>query len=402
MLVQSVFALLFIYVYVPYPAVGIHTRTATLPDLTEWLNSNGATVHPGMTVGPFEHGGAKIRGVFDSEDLASDTTLLVIPRKLAMELSHFPTFFKADLPSTTNCQKAIGTVESLQGMRFAAAIASEVRKGKASFYYPWLKQLPSLEDFYSFLPVLMEESVYQDYAPLPVMAKVEQMQDDMYIYRKCLEEWKVVEGSPVGQLSWEEFLHALILLNTRSFGLDGGRTLVLVPLADMLNTVANSGLNVQWEHTSDTFTLRAHGPVASGAELYEGYCNGCNNTVLMNAWGIYLEDNPNRCSRGGHLCLGEKGAHLRSVTEAALQTEGSASENWLSPRCKANVLKLPQGPLRCSLARLSWETCAAEWSAESTHASSSVSFGQAHPEIAKHAHTSTATDFSVAALRGHR
>lgn len=400
MLVQTVFALLFIYV--PYPTVCSHTHTAALPDLTEWLNTNGATVHPGMTVGLFEHEGAEIRGVFDSEDLASNATLLAIPRKLLMELSHFPTFSEADLPSTSTCQKATGTVESVQAMRFAAAIAWEASKGKTSLYYPWFKQFPSLEDFYSFLPVLMQESVYEDYAPLPTMVKVAEMQDGFHLCRKCFEEWKVVKGSPVRQLSWNEVLHGMILLNTRSFGLDGGRTLALVPLADMLNTVANSELNVQWEDTSDTFTLRAHGPVASGAELYEGYCDGCSNTVLMNGWGIYLEGNPNRSPHGGQFCLGDEGAHLRSVTEAALQPEGSASENWLSPRCKANVLDLPQGPLRCSLARLSWETCAAEWSTESAHARSSLSFGQAHQEIAKHAPTGAAREFSVANLRGHR
>lgn len=100
MQVHSVVALL--YIWFVFPIVCSHVRSAALPELMEWLVANGAKVHQGMTVGFFEHGGAKIRGVYDSEDLAANTPLLVVPRTLAIELSHFPAFSSAGLPSTTS------------------------------------------------------------------------------------------------------------------------------------------------------------------------------------------------------------------------------------------------------------------------------------------------------------
>merc|ERR1719478_1642380 len=44
----------------------------------------------------------------------------------------------------------------------------------------------------------------------------------------------------------------------------------------------------------------------------------------------------------------------------------SSSDNLLSPRCQASVFSTHQGPLQCSLARLTWEYCAAAWGLAST------------------------------------
>lgn len=318
-----------------------------------------------------------------------------------MELSHFPRFATVDLPATRSCIEATKTVESLQAMRLAAAIASEVSKGTTSFYYPYLKLLPSLQEFHSFLPVLMEESVQKDFAPLPIMAMVQAMQATFDLHRKCFENWKVADRSPVEQLSWDEMLVAFIWLSTRSFGLDSGRTLALVPAVDIVNTGLNAQLNAQWIPTADAFTLHADRRIAAGTEIYQGYCNNCNNTMMMYGWGVYLETNPNPSQRGDQLCLGERGEHLQRVAEAALQTEEAAAKDWLSPRCKAEVLETPQGALRCSLARLSWETCAVDWAAKSTRVHSSVtSFSQAHPIIAKHAPFDVAMELPAGSLRG--
>lgn len=399
MQVHSVVALL--YIWFVFPIVCSHVRSAALPELMEWLVANGAKVHQGMTVGFFEHGGAKIRGVYDSEDLAANTPLLVVPRTLAIELSHFPAFSSAGLPSTTSCQKATGTVEALQGMRLAAAIAWEASKGDASLYHRWFKLLPSLPEFHSFLPVMMEKSVQKDYASLPIIAEVAEVQAGFEFSRRCFEDWKTVEGSPVKQLLWGNVFLALLWVNTRSFGFDGGRTLALVPAADMFNTGSNSELNAEWIAAEDTFALHSDRPIAAGAEIYEGYCNNCNNTLMLRGWGIYFEKNPNPSRSGGQSCLGAAGAHLKSAAEAALQTQEAAPDNLLSPRCKANVWDMPQGPLRCSLARVAWEMCAADWAAElaSVH-SSAASLGQTYPLISRHAQSSAATELSARGLRG--
>lgn len=50
---------------------------------------------------------------------------------------------------------------------------------------------------------------------------------------------------------------------------------------------------------------------------------------------------------------------LWPVTHVALELGGGAVRG--APRCKAEVFSSDQGPMRCSLARLSWEYCAHEW-----------------------------------------
>mmetsp|Transcript_110688 Transcript_110688/g.174461 ORF Transcript_110688/g.174461 Transcript_110688/m.174461 type:complete len:404 (+) Transcript_110688:77-1288(+) len=395
--------LTFLHLFLIYLAERSHARESKTPAVMQWLTEKGATVHQGMTVGNFDHGGAKVRGVFNADAVLANTTLLVIPRNLLIELSHYPMFSSAALPSTMSCQKAAPTVEALQGIRFAAAIALEISKGQTSFYYPYLKLLPSLQDFHSFLPVLMEQQVQNDYSALPIMAKVKEMQTGYDICRKCFQDWKSAQESPVKQLRWDDVFLGFILSQTRSFGLDGGRTLALVPVADMLNTGMNSELNAQWISTANSFTMHADRPFAAGTEIYDGYCDNCDNALMMIGWGIYLESNPNPSQRGGQSCFGEEGARLKRVSEAALQTKESAAENWLSPRCKASVLDMPQGALRCSLARLSWETCAAEWADDFHHGHlSSLLFNHSYSIISKHAQTNAAKSRATMSFLGHK
>merc|ERR1719478_222159 len=45
----------------------------------------------------------------------------------------------------------------------------------------------------------------------------------------------------------------------------------------------------------------------------------------------------------------------------------SSSDNLLSPRCQASVFSTHQGPLQCSLARLTWEYCASSWGLASSN-----------------------------------
>merc|ERR1719311_1197284 len=90
----------------------------------------------------------------------------------------------------------------------------------------------------------------------------------------------------------------------------------------------------------------------------------------MKVWGIYLEDNTQKVADATRADCRQ----LRRATEDALDLGapgcaasgcGTGEARLTAPRCRAATSKSPeQGPLRCSLARLAWESCSASWDHE--------------------------------------
>merc|ERR1719313_1516254 len=78
---------------------------------------------------------------------------------------------------------------------------------------------------------------------------------------------------------------------------------------------------------------------------------------MLQVWGIYLEDNPNKLKTG---LSAEECAKLKKPALRALNVT-SLSQGWTAPRCHMATLKEKAGPLRCSMARLSWEYCSGSW-----------------------------------------
>jgi hypothetical protein len=135
----------------------------------------------------------------------------------------------------------------------------------------------------------------------------------------------------------------------------------LIPASDLMNT--GMQLNTNYHYNKTHFVVSVKGQVAAGAELYDAYCSSCDNKAMMSIWGVYLEDNNNKVQRAGLSC-NEK---LRNATQSALDHTNARSQRefyqnrWKAPRCKTETFQQSQGPLRCSLARLAWESCAQVW-----------------------------------------
>jgi len=331
-------------------------------EVREWLVDNGATVDDGMQSDLFEHGGSKVRGIRTTHELSKGRTLLRIPKKLWLVSSHFPEFSQAQLPSTCEFKKDT----ERDDFKFAAALASEAQKGSKSFYYHYLKHLPTLEELQSFLPRMMAAELRSEFAPLPIVAKIEKYQAKDKDMQECFESWRKSDKCPAKDLSWAQVLHALAWIQTRAFTMFHyyftPDMSALLPGADMLNTAKGTDMNTAWSSTENEFDMRAQGEqVSSGAELHDLYCDTCDNEEMLTRWGVYLEDNPKPVSDSGTICSGSGSTHLKQVTQASLQDSASMKSGQQSPRCRQSALGMPQGPLRCSLARLAWETCAKAW-----------------------------------------
>jgi len=344
--------------------------TDDFQELTQWLVSEGATVKTELHGDTFQHGGASVRGILSTNELADQTTFLVIPKRLWLVLSNFPQFAGAQLPSKCDLR---GVSIKAHELKLAAALASEAQKGDASFFYKYLKTLPTMEQFYSFYPLMMESPLQSDFASLPIVADVQTTLDDLKLVRGCFEKWVKAADSPAKGLTWDQILLGLTWLRTRAFTMFqyfGTQDIIsLIPGADMLNTAKAADLNVAWSSTETEYTMNTDAEsVASGTELLDSYCQNeedgkqCHNSEMLKHWGVYLEDNPNSVDHDAETCTGEVGVHMKEVTQAALQEpETALSAGWRSPRCHASTLNMAQGPLRCSLSRLAWETCAEKW-----------------------------------------
>lgn len=348
--------------------------------LKEWVISHHGMVHPGLKSNMTYHRGFPVRGIISTESIWSWTSVLTIPRNLWIDRDTFAETKAVSLPDTEVCRRMHAPTDG-DALKFVAGLALENKKGSDSFYYPWLRSLPSFADFHSFLPRLMEPTVRSDFAVLPfVTAMVKAQEQDMAI-KQCFEAWQTEPNSLVGSVPWQDISTMLSTYRTRA--LDGGGMPFMIPAMDLLNTENADKATVHWDIAIDAFTLSTEfGGLHAGAELTEEYCPGCSNFELMAIWGIYLEDNlndlqdmdtsfchSNPSSGGVNNFTGSRpSASLRQVTEAMLDIESlSLNSNWRAPRCQTErVMALEQGPLRCSLARLAWEQCHAEWNARSS------------------------------------
>lgn len=332
-----------------------HPQDDGTDEVMRWLIANGATVNGAVHSHFFQYGDASVRGILAADALPGQTSVLSIPKKLWLEPSHYPNFMQSPLPSS--CQFGPNVAELSKELKFAAALASEMQKGSSSFYYPYLKHLPNMEEFHSFLPWMMESALESEFASLPIVALAQQWQAYFTELHTCFDSWAKADGSPAKGLSWEHTLLGVAWIRTRSF------LGALVPGADMVNTAKVGAYNVEWSVTETEYIMHTGAkPVAAASELYDSYCPTCDNSELLDAWGLYLEDNPNPVERDAKICSGEAGMRMKEATQAALQDAAAAvAAGWTSPRCRASIWHMAQGPLRCSLARLSWETCAEKW-----------------------------------------
>eukprot|EP00747_Dinoflagellata_sp_TGD_P185903 gnl/TRDRNA2_/TRDRNA2_42690_c0_seq1.p1 gnl/TRDRNA2_/TRDRNA2_42690_c0~~gnl/TRDRNA2_/TRDRNA2_42690_c0_seq1.p1 ORF type:complete len:498 (+),score=69.06 gnl/TRDRNA2_/TRDRNA2_42690_c0_seq1:82-1575(+) len=355
-------------------AVAVKNREVTAKatvwsNLAAWMRSNGAHIHDSLMTATTRHGGSDVRGMVTKQAINETKLLFQVPRKLWIEISNFP-------DSATHMDESVSERACkglLEGkVRTLAALASETLKGNASFYSPFIRSLPSMKDFRQFHPQMAEASLLADFAALPLIKSVMEYKRKEQAYKECFEAWQNSSSVPidVAKLSWGDFHLALMQFQTRAYSLDGSPG-AMVPGTDMANTVLPSGVNTNYEIPEVSkgqacFQVKATQTIEQGKEVYEGYCSSCDNSWMMLVWGVYLEDNAIQLSADDMNCgaaIGPEGTAvtLKDATEAALDHESKVVIG-ITPRCRTEVMSSRyQGPLRCSLARLAWEHCAAEW-----------------------------------------
>jgi len=367
-------------------------KTDAFSSLAAWLKANGASVHEGLEIATKLHGEVSVRGVVSQIALTSNDTVVGVPEKLWLTADNFPEIRDANLTGLGNACSRLDP-EALDLLRSVTVVALETKRGDASFYSPYIRTLPAMNDFQSFYPMFGQPLVFAEFGALPVVKKVEGLLGYDFLIEQCFEAWRddpsfpgSRQGAPT--IEWSTDIKvALAQWRTRSYAV--GQKSAMVPISDLGNTASVRSLNAQWSIENGRFFLRTFKPVPAMDEVVENYCDVCDNDYMLFAWGIYLEDNKNRLAQAEPVdCMAsipsEAGSAHHTLQEAAMSVldMGAASldklaeESLTAPLCQpAQVSDGGQGPLRCNLARLAWEYCARDWR---RHAADSA--GAANPK----------------------
>ncbi|CAK0897817.1 unnamed protein product [Prorocentrum cordatum] len=236
--------------------------------VSAWVRDNGGSgALSSLTTNETEHGGYRVRGVIAREPISSGTIILQIPQRLWLWLDNFPHVKEAELPSESMCSALSERVEA--SLRIAAAVAGETHKGQASFFYPWLQTLPTLDDFRAFHPRLASEAVLADFATLPLVQKIRRSQRSDEAVQACFEAWRQQPHSLVANLTWNSVHGALLLFQTRSYSVRTakGTADAMIPLSEFLNTGRKEAMNTNWwpVRPNRDFKLKLLADVRAGA-----------------------------------------------------------------------------------------------------------------------------------------
>lgn len=341
------------------------TRNGSWTEFTSWLTEHGAFVHSGLSLNAScESTG--MRGVISTTPVAANTQLFRIPTKLMI-------LEDVSAAKSVTDEQVKDLLEDEQ-IRLALALARKIKKGKRSAYFTYISMLPEPKDFQDFHPIFAGQSMRADFGELPVLGLLERSRTiSTRESKNAFQIWKTLENSKAAFLSWGDVEAALHLVRTRSVRTPG-KGLAMVPLYDLVNTAEDSKVNVAMTIDQGVLKVRTTRDLPSNTEILASYSSACDNEIMLHTYGTYFASNPILPSSVTPVrCLAtcdkaeRPHATSNSLWEAAeaiidlTRAKDALAAGWNSPPCKETMASSSQGRLRCSLARLAWETCAAAW-----------------------------------------
>ncbi|KAK3328193.1 hypothetical protein B0T19DRAFT_184549 [Cercophora scortea] len=164
------------------------------------------------------------------------------------------------------------------GMTIHGLLAADLALDDTSHLAPWRALLPTPTDFEACTP-LMWPATLQDLLPKTAKDIVANH------HAKFHADWTAVSQGFPGRLSRDEYMHAWLLVNTRTFSYatpamekyPWDDQLALVPIADLINH-ADSGCIVAY--SSQGFTVTADREYAKGEEVHISYGDHSNDFLL--------------------------------------------------------------------------------------------------------------------------
>ncbi|KAI9050359.1 hypothetical protein LZ554_005525 [Drepanopeziza brunnea f. sp. 'monogermtubi'] len=236
-------------------------------EFTEWAIAQGIKIN-GIAAHKFEGRGL---GIIATKKHEANTTLLNVPLSALIDISSVPKAITDVLPPTKN------TVHNI----LAAFLALDTSPSRA----PWRAVLPDYASFKSSMP-LCWPSTLQALLPPQAASLLAQQK------KKLERDWAATTAA-YPDLSYDCYLHAWLLVNTRTFYYvsptasaraapkNRDDCMALNPFADYFNhTSSGNACNVSFSQTGYTVTSTSTPPLTRGAEIYISYGPHSNDFLL--------------------------------------------------------------------------------------------------------------------------
>lgn len=168
-----------------------------------WLRDQGGYVGP-VQVSTVRRGALNIRGLIATQDIAANTTIVRVPRQLIFVGDDVDQRNYSPSGSSSASKKADSDVF------LAVRVAEERAKGSASKWWPYLAEMPSMEEYGSFHPLAAPAADLEPFADLPAVQRVRETRQRI---KKRFHTMGIDK-----RWEWEEFWHGYVTYISRAYG----------------------------------------------------------------------------------------------------------------------------------------------------------------------------------------
>ena len=220
----------------------------------DWFKSNGGHLHKSLYINKVDG----LRGFYTSEKIKKGSILATCPEKLA--------FGEKDDDYTTQIHKLI----------------IEKRKNEESFYFNYLQNLPTLDDYkksHSFLFNPEELQIVKTLSPAAFDIINSSITSKDNLQKKIIEEDTTITGEEV------EWAH--LVVRTRSWGPH-----LLLPLVDLFNHNNKRGQAKSYDNELKRHIISAKVDYEAGDQIFISYgVQDCTNLAVN--YGFFNKDDDN-------------------------------------------------------------------------------------------------------------
>ena len=222
------------------------------------------------------------RSVVSRKNLNIGDNFVLIPKKLLIHSSKIQKTTRGKY--VTKLFKNYGTF-LCKIINITVYMLLEVRKGKKSFWYPYLSILP---ETLNHIPVFWEKD-------LKYLRGSDILNDIDYKKRQLQDEYDILKSSKLQlhDLTLAEYMRMRSLVSSRNFSLyiDGEENSVMVPLADMLNHSNSADTHWTYNTSLNAYQMTATKKIKVGQEISDSYGRK-NNDVYFLHYGFLLPHAP--------------------------------------------------------------------------------------------------------------
>uniref|UniRef100_A0A6C0E9P7 SET domain-containing protein n=1 Tax=viral metagenome TaxID=1070528 RepID=A0A6C0E9P7_9ZZZZ len=245
------------------------TITEKFDRLVNWVRTNGGYVNDAL----YLTGTNENRFISCKTDVTQNTKLLEIPDKCCITANTFAEIVQ-------NCDE---TEKKIDTNKIIFALLYHISLGESSFYYPYISLLPKYED-YSYHPIYQ----YNDkkFAEWTKISKLFAVTVQTLIYQVDLI-WQKLQAStviPKEYMTHENVKWCYMIINSRQWSHG------LVPIADLFQHSANSGMLLHTENNSSRLVTPIN--INAGQIIYDSY--GAHNDIKMLSSYGFVDDIQNK------------------------------------------------------------------------------------------------------------